>query len=406
MRATYAESTAISADHVQHDAEDFSLVLGGPLFQFFRRVHLSDDALMMVRQRVVLISMLAWLPLFVLSAAEGRLTGGVSVPFLKDLEVHIRFLAAVPLLILAEIVVHQRLRPIVQAFLQRRLIPDRALARFDDAIMSAFRWRNSTAAEALLMAIVYGVGVVLVWRHYFALDAATWYATPGPDGSTLTVAGMWFGYVSLPIFQFLLIRWYFRLFVWMRFLWHVSRIELSLVPAHPDRVAGLGFLSTTAHAFALLLLAHGALLAGNLANRIFFLGAKLTDFKGEIVLMVGFLLCLVFVPLLVFTPQLANLKRTAVREYGTLAERYAREFDAKWLRGQAPHDEPLMGSADIQSLADLANSYEVVRGMRLTPVTRDALTQLAAAALLPIVPLVLTMMPLEELLKRLAGLLF
>jgi hypothetical protein len=154
------------------------------------------------------------------------------------------------------------------------------------------------------------------------------------------------------------------------------------------------------------LLAHGALLAGNLANRIFFLGANLTAFKGEIALMAAFLLCLVFLPLLVFTPQLARAKRTAVREYGTLAERYVREFDAKWLRGQAPRDEPLVGSADIQSLADLSNSYEVVRGMRLTPVTRDALIQLAATTLAPLVPLALTMMPMEELLKRLAALLF
>jgi hypothetical protein len=244
MKATHAEAAAVSAEHVLRDAQDFSLVLGGPLFQFFRRVHLSDDALLMVRQRTVSIALLTWLPLFAISAAEGNLTDGVAVPFLKDVEVHIRFLAVVPLLVVAELVVHQRLRPIAQAFLQRRLIPEASLARFDDAITDAFRWRNSILAEALLMAIVYGVGVLVVWRHYLALDAATWYATPGPEESTLTAAGMWFGYVSLPIFQFLLIRWYLRLFIWARFLWHVSRIELDLVPAHPDRLGGLGFLSS------------------------------------------------------------------------------------------------------------------------------------------------------------------
>ena len=73
------------------------------------------------------------------------------------------------------------------------------------------------------------------------------------------------------------------------------------------------------------------------------------------------MLCLVFGPLLVFAPQLAQAKRTGLREYGTLAERYVREFDAKWLRGGAPAGEPLVGSADIQSLADLGNSFEVVR---------------------------------------------
>jgi hypothetical protein len=168
----------------------------------------------------------------------------------------------------------------------------------------------------------------------------------------------------------------------------------------------MGFLAATVYAFVPLLMAHGALLAGHLANRIFYLGSALTDFKVEIAVMVGFLLLLAVGPLVVFVPQLAQAKRTGLREYGTLAQRYVREFDAKWLRGGAPADEPLVGSGDIQSLADLGNSLEVVRTMRSLPVTKEALLQLAAASLAPIVPLALTMMPLEELLKRLFGILF
>ena len=217
---------------------------------------------------------------------------------------------------------------------------------------------------------------------------------------------MWYGYVSLPLFQFLLLRWYFRLFIWTRFLWQVSRIELSLVPTHPDRVGGLGFLANTVYAFTPLAVAHGALLAGLIANRIFYLGAALPEFKIEIAVLVVFLMCVVLGPLLVFAPQLAQAKRTGNREYGTLAERYVREFDAKWLRGGVPADEPLVGSADIQSLADLANSFEVVRTMRIAPVTKEALLQLAAATLAPVVPLALTMMSLEELVKTLFGILF
>ena len=94
------------------------------------------------------------------------------------------------------------------------------------------------------------------------------------------------------------------------------------------------------------------------------------------------------------------------REYGTLAQRYVREFDAKWLRGGAPADEPLMGSGDIQSLADLGNSLQSVQSMRIFPVTKDAVLQLAMATVVPLAPLLLTMMPLEELLKKLFGLVF
>jgi len=341
--------TAVSSEDVLRDAQNFSLVLGGPLFQLLRRAHLSDDALMLVRQRVIFIALLAWLPLLALAALEGNLLGGgVAVPFLLDIEVHVRFLVAVPLLIVAELVVHRRMRPIAQAFLDRKTIPEDAMTRFDGAITSALRLRNSVLAEVLLIALVYGVGVLIVWRHYTALDTATWYGTPSDGGTTLSLAGIWYGYVSLPIFQFLLIRWYFRLFIWTRFLWQVSRIELNLVPTHPDRLGGLGFLSGTVYAFAVIAVAHGAMVAGQLANRIFFLGAALPDFKVEIGVMVAFLLCVVFGPLLVFAPQLARAKRTGLREYGTLAQRYVREFDAKWLRGGAPADEPLVGSGDIQ----------------------------------------------------------
>jgi hypothetical protein len=390
-----------------HHPPDFSLVLGGPLFQLLCRAHLADDALMMLRQRVIAISLCAWLPLLVLATLEGRLLAGTaSVPFLFDVEVHIRYLVALPLLIIAELVVHRRMRPLVQQFLDRNLIPESALTRYEAAITSVYRLRNSVLAEVLLIALVYGVGILIVWRQYVALDTTTWYATPSAEGSKLSLAGTWYGYVSLPIFQFLLCRWWFRLLIWARFLWQVSRIELSLVPTHPDRVGGLGFLANTAYVLAVLAVAHGALVAAQLANRIFFLGAALTQFKAEIAAMVIFLLCAVLGPLLVFAPQLARVKRNGLREYGTLAERYVREFDAKWLRGGAPAEEPFVGSGDIQSLADLGNSYDVVRTMRIAPITRDAVLLVAASTLAPIAPLLLTLMPLDELLKALLAILF
>jgi hypothetical protein len=335
------------------------------------------------------------------------LGGTVAIPFLLDVEVQVRFLVVVPLLIVAEMVVHRRMRPLVQQFLERQLIPDEAMAQFDAAIAAASRLRNSVLAEVLLIVFVYGVGSLFIWRHYMMVaDTATWYAMPSIEGSQFSFAGRWYAYASIPIFQFLLVRWYFRLFIWIRFLWQISRIQLSLVPTHPDRVGGISFLSSTAYAFMPLLMAHGALLAGHLANRIFHLGAALPDFKMEILLLVTLLLGIVLGPLLVFAPQLAQAKRTGMREYGALAERYVREFDTKWLRGGASADEPLVGSGDIQSLADLGNSYEVVRNMRIAPVTRDTILQLAAAILIPLIPLMLTMMPLEELLRKLFGILF
>jgi hypothetical protein len=388
-------------------APDFSLVLGGPLFQLLRRGHLTGGALELLQRRIVFIPLLAWLPLLVLSALEGQALGGsAAVPFLLDVDVHVKFLWVLPLLILAELVVHQRMRLVVKQFLERHLIAENDLPQFDSAIASAFRLRNSVLAEVLLIAFVYVVGVLIIWRQYALLGTTTWYAVPAAGGLKLSLSGVWYSYVSVPVFQFLLVRWYFRIFIWMRFLWQVSRIHLSLIPTHPDRVGGLGFLSYTASAFTPLAVAHGGLLAGFIANRIFYLGASLPQFKIEIPVVVVFMLGIVLGPFLMFTPQLTKVKRTGNLEYGTLAERYVREFDAKWLRGGAPAGEALVGSADIQSLADLSNSYDVVRTMNTAPITKEAIVQLVAATLLPVVPLALTMMPLEELLKKLIGILF
>jgi hypothetical protein len=394
-----------SSAYLLRDTQDFSLVHGGPLFQLLLRSHLSSDGLTLVVRRVIAFVLITWVPLLVLSALEGhRLRTSIAVPFLLDLETHIRFLVVVPLLLTAELIVHRRLLSVSRTFLDRNLIPAAAMPRFDAALISAFRLRNSVLAEVLMLVLVYVIGVLVLWRRFIAIDVSTWYATASAEGSKLTHAGVWYAYLSLPVFQFLLLRWYFRLLIWIRFLWQVSRINLSFVPTHPDQVGGLGFLANTVYGFSVLLTAHGAMLAAQIANRIFFAGAAFQDFKVEIAVMVAFLMCVVFGPLLVFSPQLARAKRTGLNEYGTLAERYVRDFDGKWLRGAAPASEPLLGSADIQSLADMGNSFSVVRTMRLAPITRDAVLQLAAAVLVPLVPLLLTVMPVEELTKKLLGL--
>ncbi len=231
---------------------------------------------------------------------------------------------------------------------------------------------------------------------------------PVGDGSrvvNLSMAGWWHALVSVPVFQFLLLRWYFRVFIWARFLVQVSRIELKLVPTHPDRVGGLGFLTNVVYAFTPILLAHGVLLAGLIADRIFFDGATLPQFKMEIFGGVAVLVLLVLFPLMAFLGQLARVKRTGLGEYGGLAQRYVREFDAKWLRSGDP-GEPLLASADIQSLADLSNSFQVIREMRLVPFSKDTVLQLAIITLAPVAPLLLTMISFEELMKRLLSAVF
>jgi hypothetical protein len=379
---------------------DFSLVLGGPLYQLLLRTRMARPPLDLLHRRMIAIPLVAWVPLLVLSMVEGRAVGGgVAVQFLHDVEAHVRYLIAVPLLVLAEMVVHARIRPLVGQFLTRGLIPGEARPRFDAIVASVMRLRNSVALEVFFVAFVYTVGHYL-WRQEHAPMASTWFASTTDSGLRLTWAGFWYAWVSIPIFQFLLLRWYFRLFLWIRFLWQVSRLELRLLPTHPDRAGGLGFLGGSPVAFAPVLVAQSALLSGTIAGRIFFEGAALPDFKREIAGAVVILALLVLAPLFLFMGHLVNARRRGINEYGPLASRYVIEFDRKWVRGGAPADEPLVGSADIQSLADLANSFEVIRGMRPFPFGKEAVIQLVVTVALPFLPLLLTMFPLEELLTN------
>ena len=381
---------------------DFSLVAGGPLYRLWRRTRLSGDSLELPQRRVLVLVVLIWAPLLVLSMIEGRAWGsGVELPFLHDIETHLRLLIAAPLLILAEVVVHRSLLPIVRQFVDNGLIRDEARAQFDAAIASALRLRNSISVELLLVVFVYAVGMPLVWRDQLALDVNSWYATVTGGELHPTNAGRWLVYVSMPVLQFLVLRWYFRFFVWGRFLWQVARTRLNLEPTHPDGTAGLLFLARSGRAYRFVLLALGTMLSGMIANRIFHAGATLLEFKVEIVFAVAVFVLMVLGPLIAFYPQLRAVRREGMIEYGTLGQAYAREFNRKWLRGQLPGDEPFLGSADFQSLADLHNGFQVVRGIRLVPFTIKNVTSLAAILLLPVAPLVLTMFSVEQLIDRL-----
>jgi hypothetical protein len=392
------------SNHSSGAEHDFSLVTGGPLFQMYRRAHLVIDPLELLRRRIVVITAIAWVPLLLLSLLDFFSGHVVEVSFLRDVEVHARFLVALPALIFAEVVVHSRLKPIVRRFVERRIVISEDLPRFDRMIDSAIRIRNSNGLEAGLLIIVYTAGLWL-WSSRIPISSATWYAVPGGRWH-LTPAGYWYVFVSIPIVQFVLLRWYLRLFIWFRFLWQVSRLNLHLVPTHPDRCAGLAFLGKGSYAFAPLLFAQGAMLAGVVASRVLYDGQKLMSFKmqigGFVVLFVFAILC----PLLAFSPQMTRAKRRGLAEFGQIAQDYVDNFETKWVNHRSDEADQLLGSGDIQSLADLDNSFGVVNEMRSVPVKLDDVMRLAAATAAPFAPLLFTVFSLEELVIRLVRMLF
>jgi hypothetical protein len=379
---------------------EFAHALCGPFFQFWRRRRPTKTSDGLARRHILAAVLLAWLPLLLLSAAEGYAWGDrVSLTFLQDMEMHVRLLIAVPLLIAAERFVHRQLPPVVANFLERDMIPDAARPRFHAAIASAIRLRNSVIAEILLILVVYGVGVLLFWKTQSAVAGETWSGMAVKGELHPSLAGWWAICVSMPLFQFLLLRWYFRLFVWARFLWQVSRIRLRLVPMHPDGAAGLEFLTLVTRAYAPVLLSQGAVLAGLMANRIFYANASLLDFKVELFGTVGLMVLAILGPQLAFTPQLLAAQRAAIDDYGALAERYARDFDRKWLRGGE-------GRYKLPPSIELYRSFEAAARVRWAPFTWQHVVHLAVVTLLPVTPLLLTAFSAEEVVERVLGALF
>jgi hypothetical protein len=382
------------------EATDLSLVMGGPLYQAYLRCRLVRPPIELVTRRIIAFALITWVPLAILSAVEGRFTGGVDIPFLENISAHVRFLLVLPLMIVAEVIVHRQITRSVKQFEGRGLVAPEDEPRFNEAVTGALRLRNSAVVEVMLIVLAITVGFWL-WKRHIAMHTDTWYA-PGAGGAPFTMAGYWLAFVSLPLFRFLMYRWHFRVFVWYRFLWKVSRIPLRLNALHPDRAGGLGFLDSTPFAFLPVLLAPTALLSAELGDRILHLGATLPQFQLDIVVVLISLLLLVYLPLMFFVTRLYDARWKGRRDYGGFAVQYVADFREKWIKGPAGQEKGAeLGSGDIQSLADLANSFQVADGMRVVPFSLKSVSCLGVLVLLPLAPLLFTMMPVNEMINRL-----
>jgi hypothetical protein len=375
------------------------LTEGGPGEILLRRLRLAPLAQRSRRAAIVLAGV-TWIPLLVLSAIEHVALGGVRIPFLYDLGVHVRFLVAVPVLVLAEVPIGMRVRQVTARFVEAGLIRKDEQPRFVEIIRRTLDLRDSRVAELLVLAAACAATYGVLAN---ALQAGSTWHTP-KLGSSTSVAGLWYGVVSLPIFQFLLFRWVYRMGLWARLLHQLSTLDLHLTPTHPDGAGGVGFLGKVCVPFGSLLFALSAVASSAIATRILFEGASLQNFEVTYAVLVILELVIFSGPLLVLAPTLARVRRTGLREYGTLASRYMQLFDRKWVKdGGAP--EELLGTADIQSLADLANSYELVKKMRVVPIELSDFIALTIPAVIPALPLAATVMPVSEILKDLVRLL-
>lgn len=383
----------------------FALFEGSVLARWVARWPRGARIVESAPRRACLLALFAWAPLAALSILDGRAVGGVTVPFFSDLEVQARLLIALPLLVLSERFAHNVIGKTLGAFLKRDIVRQGDRGRFATILADATRWNLSAWFTIVVAATVLLVGRY-TWTVASSIEEPTWYGQPGAAVIGWTAAGRWMGFVAVPLFQFLLLRWYLRLILWTIMLIRVTKLDLHLVATHPDGVGGLGFLNNRFYAFYPFLNAHGWLFAGILANRIFHEGGHLPEYRWELAIAAAVIGALVLGPLTAFTPRLVRLKHAGPAEFGTFASRYVGEFEARWLTKTMPIDAPPIGSADIQSLADLGNSYEIVRKIRWFPFSVRTAGYAAVCVLAPMLPLTLTMFSVDELAKRLLQMVF
>jgi hypothetical protein len=334
-----------------------------------------------------------WVPLVILTALDGTLSSGPTIPFGQSYGTHARLLLAIPLFFLTAHVFRERAAEVRRRLLEAELVAPSDRTRFAQAWETASRAWNSRIMGVLL-AVVTLASVFFGIRVDVTPGISTW--RNSLDGN-LSPAGWWYSVVSLPFFQFLLLRWAWRLAVWGHLLWRISRLDLVLLPAHPDKAGGLGSLGVAHVDLSPLAFACSGMMAATFAEQLAFGGTQLPELAVPAVSLVLGLTAALIAPLTVFSPRLLEVKQRGLLEYGVLASHYARGFDAKWLRGGARQDEPILGTADIQSLADLSNSFQIMVDMRILPIRMSQIIMLAMSAAAPLLPLVLFVFPLDEL---------
>jgi hypothetical protein len=368
-------------------------ILGGPLHHLGRRLGLVRGHSNTVPLGLA-IGWSLWLVLIGTAAAEGMASRLFDLAWSGG---HTRLLVAIPLFFVCETWMNPQVGQWVSSLAGRAGIAELQRPALVALVSRLHRYVGSWIPEvaALVAAVLVGV---------FGGSLQPYGATTTFSASRAefqgTLASMLYWTLVPVVFRFLLFRWVWRLGAWWWFLAQVSRLPLRLLAGHPDRVGGLSGLEQVQRRLLPLVLSISVLEAAVWAEELTRRSLSLPDlyFPGAVVVLLGLLILLG--PVLAFVPALWACRERGLGRYRALASRYVDAFEHRWLE-QGPEAEPLLGTADLQSMADLASSHEGVRDMRLLPVSSRLALQGVVVALLPLTPLLLFQYPFDELIQTL-----
>jgi len=382
---------------------DFSL-LGGPLYRLGCRLGLVRDGTNTTSLGIAL-GVGPWVVLLALALVEGAAPLIFSV---GAISAHVRLLVAIPLFFVCESVIDRQCAAFVGEIVQSEVVPASARPAMASLMAHIERLRDSWLPEACILAAVVLLGAAAPHQNLFAYVPGHTAGSGSGVVAADTWTSRWYWIVCITLFRFLLLRWVWHHALWCWFLWRVSRLGLSLLPTHPDRAGGLGYLELVHAQYAPLVFAISAIQSASLAQEIASGRIAYEAIYPGVALVLITVAVLFVGPLFVFSARLWTCRADGMRHYGVLGHRYVHAFESKWLRSHGAAKDELLGTADIQSLADLSTSVDVAHDMRLAPISLTMLSHLAIAALVPLLPLALFKYPLADLLQkfveRLAGL--
>lgn len=381
-----------------------AVIEGGFWHHLMLRVRLARVPDTAPAPRALLLAAIAWAPLALLAVYEGRAFGGAVIPFAYDLAAHARFLIAIPVLVLGEPLLEARLRPVVRLFERSGLVGEDARAGFQSAL-DHVRRRIEGPFELTFVVLAYALAVYFASQG-IVTETTTWRADQIDSGTVVNAAGQWYRWVSVPLFLFLLLRWLWWLGLWAGFQRRVARLPLRYVLAHPDRHGGLGFVASAQTALMPVVFALSAVISAGVGMRVLFGGHALREFYPALGTFVVLALVLPLAPLVVFAPGLAAAKRAALRAYSGLASDTGRRFEGKWLGTSVDDPGSLLEVGDVSALCDFGEVYDRVQRLQPIPLDRAGVIPLIAAVVLPLLPLALTVWPLDVIVRQLLQAIF
>jgi hypothetical protein len=381
--------------------------LGGPAYRLMQRIGLIKGAGPSIGRRIIAFILITWAPLLIFTIFEGHAIGPTPrASFLLDFATYARFFVAVPLIFAAETIVGPRILGAGLRFVQSDIVQPSDHPAFREAALRARRRRDAALPEVLFFGIALFGAWFLTIEQVGGVGTATWYTMSTGAAVHLTLAGLWYHFIAIPLVQFFLLRWLWRLVIWTLFLREVSQLRLNLEATHADKAGGLGFLGTAHVTLSIFPFALSCVLAAEIAFRVQYEGMDLASLRNMGPLLVAYLAfveIVTFGPLVVLVPLLARVRREGLQSYGMLVQWHNQQFHRKWIEGGRDAEDVPLGHGDMSSLVDLGSSFDVVRQMSVFPVGRTQLIQVAVIACLPGLPLVFLVLPVADVLKLLAG---